>query len=160
MNEYKKLFKSFIYAFSGIGYVIKHERNFRIHLSCIAYMFSILLFTDWFTLTRTDYAILLATCSLVLSLEIVNTAIENSINLYGEKYTEFGKIAKDAGAGAVLISAIIAVLVGISILFQPEAFRSMFLYFKENVGMLILFVLSIVPMSLFIFWGNPFKKRK
>lgn len=160
MNEYKKLFRSFIYAFKGIGYVIKHERNFRIHLSCMVYMFSILLFTDWFTLTRTDYAVLLSVCAVVLSLEIVNTAVENAVNLYGEKHTEFGRIAKDAGAGAVLVSAIFAVLVGISVLFQPEAFRSMFLYFKENVPMLILFVVSAIPMSLFIFWGNPFKKRK
>ena len=91
MNEYKKLFRSFIYAFEGIGYVIKNERNFRIHLSCIIYMFSILLFSDWFSLSRTDYAVLLVVSAVVLSLEIVNTAVENAVNLYGEKYTKFGK---------------------------------------------------------------------
>ncbi len=160
MNEYKKLFKSFTYAFKGIGYVIKHERNFRIHLSCIIYMFSILLFSDWFTLSRTDYAVLLTVSAVVLSLEIVNTGIENAVNLYGEKHTEFGRIAKDAGAGAVLIAAIFAVLTGIAILFQPQAFSDMFNYFIENPVTLLVFVLSIIPMSLFIFWGNPFSKRK
>lgn len=160
MNEYKKLFKSFKYAFKGIGYVIRHERNFRIHLSCIIYMFSILLFSDWFTLSRTDYAVLLTVCAVVLSLEVVNTGIENAVNLYGEMHTEFGRIAKDAAAGAVLIAAIFAVLTGIAILFQPEAFASMFLYFSENPIMLFIFVLSIIPMSVFIFWGNPFRKRK
>ena len=160
MNEYKKLFKSFIYAFEGIGYVIKNERNFRIHLSCIIYMFSILLFSDWFTLSRTDYAVLLVVSAVVLSLEIINTAVENAVNLYGEKYTEFGKIAKDAGAGAVLIAAIFAVLTGIAILFQPDAFINMFMYFKSHPAMLILLLLSIIPMTLFIFWGNPFRKRK
>lgn len=160
MNEYKKLFKSFNYAFKGIGHVMRHERNFRIHLSCIIYMFSILLFSDWFTLSRTDYAVLLTVCAVVLSLEVVNTGIENAVNLYGEKHTEFGRIAKDAAAGAVLIAAIFAVLTGIAILFQPEAFASMFLYFSENPIMLFTFVLSIIPMSVFIFWGNPFRKRK
>ena len=159
MNEYKKLFKSFTYAFKGIGYVIKHERNFRIHISCIIYMFSILCFTDWFDLSRTDYSVLLVISAVVLSLEIVNTAVENAVNLASEEYTEFGRIAKDAAAGAVLLGAIFAVLTGIAILFQPEAFISMYEYFKENVLMLILFVLSIIPMSLFIFWCNPFKKR-
>lgn len=160
MNEYKKLFRSFIYAFEGICYVIKNERNFRIHLSCIIYMFSILLFSDWFTLSRIDYAVLLVVSAVVLSLEIVNTAVENAVNLYGEKYTKFGKIAKDAGAGAVLIAAIFAVLTGIAILFQPDAFINMFMYFKSHPAMLILLLLSIIPMTLFIFWGNPFRKRK
>lgn len=159
MNEYKKLFRSFTYAFKGIGYVIRHERNFRIHLSCIIYMFSILCLTDWFTLSRTDFGVLIVASAVVLSLEIVNTAVENAVNLASEEYTEFGKVAKDAAAGAVLLGAIFAVLTGIAILFQPEAFISMYEYFKENLLMLIIFVLSIIPMSLFIFWGNPFKKR-
>ena len=123
-------------------------------------MFSILLFSDWFTLSRTDYAVLLVISAVVLSLEIVNTAVENAVNLYGEKYTKFGKIAKDAGAGAVLIAAIFAVLTGIAILFQPDAFINMFMYFKSHPAMLILLLLSIIPMTLFIFWGNPFRKRK
>lgn len=160
MNEYKKLFKSFTYAFKGIGYVIKHERNFRIHLSCIIYMFSILTLTDWFKLTRTDYAVLLVVSALVLSLEIVNTAVENSVNLASKEFTEYGRIAKDAAAGAVLIAAIFAVLTGIAILFQPEAFVKMYEYFKDNVLMFILFMVSVIPMTLFIFRGNPFKKRK
>lgn len=160
MNEYKKLFKSFTYAFKGIGYVVKHERNFRIHLTCIIYMFSILCFTDWFTLSRTDFGVLLVASAVVLSLEIVNTAVENAVNLASEEYTEFGRIAKDAAAGAVLLGAIFAVLTGIAILFQVEAFISMYNYFMSNPLMLLLFVLSIIPMSLFIFWGNPFKKRK
>lgn len=160
MNEYRKLFKSFTYAFKGVGYVIKHERNFRIHLSCIIYMFSILTLTDWFKLTRTDYAVLLVVSALVLSLEIVNTAVENSVNLASKEFTEYGRIAKDAAAGAVLIAAIFAVLTGIAILFQPEAFVKMYEYFKDNVLMFILFMVSVIPMTLFIFWGNPFKKRK
>lgn len=159
MDHYKKLFMSFVYAFRGIFRTVANERNLRIHITCVIYMISILLFTDWFVLSRTDWAILVACCGLVIGGEIVNTAIENAVNLASKEYTEYGKIAKDAAAGAVLISAITAVIVGFIILFQPEAFKAMYEYFRENVGMLIVLVLSIIPATLFIFFGIPVKKK-
>lgn len=159
MDHYKKLFMSFVYAFKGIFRTVANERNLRIHITCVVYMISILLFTDWFVLSRTDWAILAVCCGTVIGGEIVNTAIENAVNLASKEYTEYGKIAKDAAAGAVLISAITAVIVGFIILFQPEAFKAMYEYFRENVGMLIVFVLSIIPATLFIFFGIPSKKK-
>ena len=84
-------------------------------------------------------------------------AIENAVNLASEKHTQYGKIAKDAAAGAVLISALCAVIVGIIILYQPAAFRMMFDYFMSNPLMLLVLVLSIIPASLFIFLGVPFR---
>ncbi len=160
MEQYKKLFKSFYYAFKGITYVIRNERNFRIHLTCMIYMFSILSLTDWFVLDSSHWAILLLTSSSVLVAEIINTAVENAVNLASKEYSDFGRIAKDAAAGAVLLSAFFAVLTGIAVLFQKEAFLKMFNYFMDNPLMLMLFVFSIVPASIFIFWGNPFSKRK
>ena len=160
MEHYKKLFMSFVYAFRGIFRTIANERNLRIHLTCVVYMVSILLFTDWFTLSRTDWAVLMLACSAVIGGEIVNTAIENAVNLASEKYTEYGKIAKDAAAGAVLISAFFAVVVGLIILFQPSAFKAMFEYFTSNIQMLIVFVFSIIPATLFIFFGIPTGKGK
>lgn len=160
MEHYKKLFMSFTYAFKGIFRTIANERNLRIHLTCVIYMVSILLFTDWFVLSRTDWAVLMLACSGVIGGEIVNTAIENAVNLASEEYTEYGKIAKDAAAGAVLISAVFAVIVGFIILFQPEAFKTMYEYFKGNISMLAVLILSIVPATLFIFFGVPLKKGK
>ena len=151
---------SFGYAFKGIFRTIANERNLRIHLTCVVYMVSILLFTDWFTLSRTDWAILMLACSGVIGGEIVNTAIENAVNLASKEYTEYGKIAKDAAAGAVLVSAVFAVIVGIIILFQPEAFKAMYEYFRGNLPMFGLLVLSIIPATLFIFFGFPTKKGK
>lgn len=159
MEHYLKLFRSFFYAFRGIFYVIRTERNMRIHLTCLIYMFSILTLTDWFTLSRSDWAILLVASGTVIAGEVFNTAVENAVNLASENFTEYGKISKDAAAGAVLISAIFAVLTGIAILFQPNAFKSMFEYFSGNIPMLIVAVLSIIPATLFIFFGIPGKKR-
>ena len=160
MEHYKKLFMSFVYAFRGIFRTIANERNLRIHITCVVYMVSILLFTDWFSLSRTDWAILMLASAGVIGGEIVNTAIENAVNLASKEYTEYGKIAKDAAAGAVLVSAVFAVIVGIIILFQPDAFRAMYEYFRGNLPMLGVLLLSIIPATLFIFFGFPTKKGK
>lgn len=160
MEHYKKLFMSFVYAFKGIFRTIVNERNFRIHITCVVYMVSILLLTDWFTLSRTDWAVLMLACGSVIGGEIVNTAIENAVNLASKEYTEYGKIAKDAAAGAVLISAIFAVIVGIIIMYQPAAFKAMYEYFTENPFMFAVFLISLIPATLFIFFGVPTKKGK
>lgn len=159
MDSYKKLFKSFVYAFRGIIRTVKSERNLRIHITCLIYMFSILGLTDWFTLTRTDWAILVVTSGTVIAAEIINTAIENAVNLASEAYNKFAEISKDAAAGAVLINAVFAVITGIIILFQPKAFKAMYEYFAGNPMMFILFILSIVPATVFIFFGFNIGKR-
>ena len=151
---------SFVYAFKGIFRTIVNERNLRIHITCVVYMVSILLLTDWFTLSRTDWAVLMLACGSVIGGEIVNTAIENAVNLASKEYTEYGKIAKDAAAGAVLISAIFAVIVGIIIMYQPAAFKAMYEYFTENPFMFAVFLISLIPATLFIFFGVPTKKGK
>ena len=160
MDNYKKLFKSFTYAFKGIFRTVSTERNLRIHITCLVYMFTILGFTDWFTLTRVDYAILLLASGTVISGEIINTAIENAVNLASAEYNKYAETAKDAAAGAVLVFAVFAVATGIAILFQPEAFKAMYEHFKGNVLHFCLFVLSIIPATYFIFFGFSLPKGK
>ncbi len=157
MESYKKLFLGFFYAFRGVVTSVKTERNLRIHLTCLCYMLGFLLCTDWFVLTRTDWALLMLAAGSVLAAELFNTALEHTVDLATKEYAEHAKKAKDAAAGAVLVCAIFAVIVGLCILLQPEAFRQMFAYFKAHLGMFALFVLSIVPASLFIFL--PFGKK-
>ncbi|MBR3815879.1 MAG: diacylglycerol kinase family protein [Clostridia bacterium] len=160
MENIKNLLMSFVYAFRGIGYMIRTERNMRIHITCLIYMFSILIFSDWFVISKTEYVLLLLTSALVLAAETFNTAIENSVNLYGEKRTENGKIAKDAAAGAVLICAIISVIVGIIIMFQPQAFIKMAQYFIANPIMILVVIISLAVATVFIFYGFDFRRRK
>ena len=151
MEYYKKLFRSFVYAFRGVWGTIKSERNMRIHITCVAYMFSILGFTDWFTLSRTDWAILVVASGTVLAAEVINTAIENAVNLATEQYSKFAEISKDAAAGAVLVSAIFAVITGVIIMYQPAAFSAMYNHFTANPLQFALLALSIIPATLFIF---------
>ena len=104
------------HAISGIEYTITHERNFKIEtviaiLVCIA--------SIYFKINITEWMIILLTIALVLTLEIINTSIERSIDLVTKEYAELAKVAKDTAAGAVFVMSIFSVCIGISI-FLPK----------------------------------------
>ncbi len=149
----KSLIKSFGYAFRGIYQALKYERNMRIHFVCMIYMYSFLFIYDFFEVTRTQFAIIFLANAAVVAAELINTAVERTVDLASEERTENGKIAKDTAAGAVLVCAIFAVATGIAVLGQPKAFSAMFSYYRENPVMLAVFVLSIIPATVFIFRG-------
>ena len=67
-------------------------------------------------INTTEWSIVLILFGLVISLELINTAIENAVDLVTEEYNEKAKNAKDIAAGAVLFSAIIAAIIGFIIL--------------------------------------------
>lgn len=155
----KGLLKSFAYAGKGILWCLKNERNMRAHFSLCVYMYAYLLVYDFFVLSKTEWAIILLCNALVFSLEIVNTAIEKAVDLATEEQNRLAKISKDAAAGAVLISAIFSVIVGLVILLQPDAFRAMAEYYKERIYLLVILALSLVLTFAFILKGIPCGKR-
>ena len=161
----KNLLKSFVYAIKGITYCIANERNMRIHLCFTVYMFGFLSFFDFFEVSKTQFAILFAVCGVVMSLEAVNTAVEKAVDLATAEKNPLAKASKDAAAGAVLISAIASVIVGISILYQPEAFSSLFKYYKQNPAVFAALIISLAASFTFVFAGPKkiiglFKKEK
>ncbi len=153
----KNLIKSFGYAFRGIFTALTKERNMRIHIVCMIYMFFFLFAFDFFEISRTDLAILFVSCGCVVGAELINTAIEAVVDLHGKEHTEQGRTAKDCAAGAVLIFAIFSVLCGIAIMYQPTAFELLFKYFLSNPIAIVLFVISVIIFTIFIFKG---KKNK
>ena len=111
------LLKSFKYAFSGIGYVLKTSRNFKIQLifAVISLMFGFLL-----QISQSNYLILIATIMSVLILEILNTSIESIVDLVVKKeFSSLAKISKDTSAGAVLLASINSVIIDVYI-FVPK----------------------------------------
>jgi diacylglycerol kinase (ATP) len=111
------LFVSFRYAWAGLFYAFCTQRNFRIHLSVgsLAIALSI-----WLHLTAVEVAIIGLTIGAVLTMELLNTAIESVVDLaVKQSYHELAKIAKDCAAGAVLVSSLAAVLVAGSLLLPP-----------------------------------------
>ncbi len=160
MNEVKKLIHSFGYAIEGIVNTVLGERNMRIHIVCMIYMYSFLLLTDWFTLTREDWALIFIANAIVLMGELVNTALEKAVDLVTQEKKPLAKAAKDAAAGAVLVGAIFAVCVGLAILLQKEAFAALYAYFSTHITSLVIFALSLILAVLFMFKGLPFIGRK
>ena len=159
----KGLLKCFVYAGSGIVTCIRQERNMRVHLVCMIYMYSYLLIYDFFEVSRTQFAIIFIANAIVVMGELFNTAIEAVVDMaeekFSEKYNRLAKISKDTAAGAVLVGAIFAVCTGIAILAQPDAFRAMFAYYAEKPYMIAALIASLVLSFTFIFTGFNFKKK-
>ena len=108
---------SFKYAFSGISYVLKTSRNFKIQLifAFISLMIGFLL-----QISLTNYVVLIATIMSVLILEILNTSIESIVDLVVKKeFSSLAKISKDTSAGAVLLASFYSVIIAVYI-FVPK----------------------------------------
>ena len=105
----KKVLDSFNNAINGIIDTVRTERTMKIHL--IVSLF-ILIGCFFFDVTKYEFLILAVTISMVISAEIVNTAIEAAIDMTTNYYHPLAKVAKNAAAGAVLVTAINAVVVG------------------------------------------------
>jgi len=111
------LFVSFKYAWAGISYSFQTQRNFRIHVSVCALAIGLSVFLH---LQAVEIAVIGVTSGLVLALELLNTAIESLVDLtVKQTYHDLAKIAKDCAAGAVLVSALVAVLVAGTLLLPP-----------------------------------------
>lgn len=101
------LFISFKYAWAGVSYAFQTQRNFRIHiiLGTLALCLGVFL-----QLSAVEMAVIGLTVGAVLTMELLNTAIESVVDLtVKQTYHELAKIAKDCAAAAVLISAIASV---------------------------------------------------
>lgn len=111
----QKFLKSFYYAMNGVVFLLKSEQNARIH-SVIAILVGILAYV--LGVTRLEAAILFMAVIMVFAIEIINTAIEKIFDLLHPENHNTIRFVKDAMAGAVLISAIIALVVAL-LIFLP-----------------------------------------
>ena len=108
---------SFKYAWAGVRYAFITQRNFRIHTIVATLAVSLGFYLQ---VSAMEMAVITITCAMVMILELINTAIESVVDLtVKQTYHELAKIAKDCAAGAVLLSAIAAVLVAGFILLPP-----------------------------------------
>ncbi|MFC0558043.1 diacylglycerol kinase family protein [Halalkalibacter alkalisediminis] len=112
---FKRLLKSFMYASQGLVFVIKHEQNMQIHIIAAAV---ILLCAYLLNLPTVHWLILLLVIAGMFSLEIMNTAVERTVDLVTEDFHPLAKRAKDIAAAAVFVYCVFAVIIGL-ILFVP-----------------------------------------
>ncbi len=112
----KAFLRGFGYAADGIVYAVRTQRNMRVHLVITTI---VVIAGIFFKLTAVEWAVIAATTGLVLATEMTNTVAELAVDLLIQRHNPLAKAAKDVGAGAVLITAIAAVFVGIAI-FGPR----------------------------------------
>lgn len=110
------LYRSFGYAFEGIFTCIRNERNMKIH---VAVTLLVIIVGFVLGLSITEWCICLGLFGLVMALELVNTAVEAVVDLVTAERHPLAKIAKDTAAGAVLIAAIMAAVIGL-LIFVPK----------------------------------------
>ena len=115
MFSLKKFIKSFYYAFCGLKHSFQEEQSFRIQLfiACV-----VIISMFYFPTTRLEKIILLMTITTVLALELMNTIFEDMLNIIGPNFHPKIRIIKNTMAGAVLLVAFGALIIGL-IIFLP-----------------------------------------
>ena len=121
-HSFKALRRSFKYALNGVFTALTICRNLKIH-----YFMALLAIVAgfYFDIERLEFAVVLIIITLVVTLEMMNTALEKAVDLLTEKYHILALIAKDISAGAVLIASIVAFIIG-ALIYGPhlmELFR-------------------------------------
>jgi diacylglycerol kinase len=107
---------AFGYAFHGWKHVLKTQHNAWVHSFIAA---TVIVVGLWLRLAPRDWAILVLTIAMVFTAEFINTAIEAIVDLASPTHHPLAKLGKDVGAGAVLVAALAAIVVGLLILGPP-----------------------------------------
>ena len=139
----KKIVDSFNYAIEGILYAVRTQRNMRIHMCAALLVLTACFFYD---LSKIEILIITITITMVMVTEMINTAIECTIDATTNYYHPLARIAKNAAAGGVLITAINATVVGYFIFFDKLSSMSFIVIrkIKSSNPYMIFIVLVIV----------------
>lgn len=110
----RKLLHSFKHAWRGVEYTFKHEQNFRVQV-CIAFL--VVLCTFVFNLSKSETIMLYLMITIVLLLELLNTAFEKTLDLLKPRMNLHVQTVKDIMAAMVLLASCAALAIGLTILF-------------------------------------------
>jgi len=113
---WSKTVRSFHFAFEGLFFLLRTQRNAQIEVLIGAAACGV---GAWLGISRVEWAVLIFTIALVLILEGLNTAVEAAIDLASPQIHPLAKAAKDLAAGMVLIAALASIGVGLLILGPP-----------------------------------------
>lgn len=152
----KKFLMGFRYAAAGILHGFT-ERNFRVHICAVC-------FVTWFALrfydlSRGEWAALLLTFAAVISAELFNTAAERLCNRVSPKKDELVKRCKDCAAGAVLVCAVFAVVIGAVLFWDGERLAAVGDFFTSQPLRFLALGIAAAAAAAFVFLPEKFKER-
>ncbi len=143
-------FKGFGYAFLGILHCIKNERNMRFHTVAALY---VLVFARFFDFSCSEWLVLFLTIGAVIAAEMINTAIEELCDKVTQETDPHIKHSKDAAAGAVLVLAIFAAVIGVFLFWNAEGWIRLYTFYMTHPWNLTAVVLLAVCSVFYIVWG-------
>lgn len=116
MNPFDRWLRSARFAYEGIKYALTTQPNMQFHFFA---SFAVLISALFFRLSRTEILLLLLAITLVIVTELINTAVEKTVDLAMPARHPLAKIAKDTAAAAVLVTAVFAAVLGMSVFYGP-----------------------------------------
>lgn len=144
LSHGQKFLKGFDYAYEGLVWAINHEKNMKFHMLALAILLVASLF---FNLSRVEMITLVFAVCFVLGFELLNTSLEQAVNLAsGGKYSPFAKASKDLAAAAVFISALNALFVAYLIFFDKfiDIYNSVIVRITRQPSHLTVTTISLV----------------
>lgn len=137
----KNPFTGFRYAAEGIAHVFRTQKHMRFHFFAFV---AVITLSRWFDLGRGETLVLLLTISLVMTAEMLNTAVEAVVDLVTQEYHPLAKFAKDIAAGAVLMATMNALAVGFILLLGGAPISKL----ESNLGIGNVDVVTVVILAL------------
>lgn len=122
MVSMTRLTKSFYHAIEGVWFAFTHDQNLRIHF-IVAVV--VIILSIYFKVSGFEMGILGVMILLVICAEMINSAIEQMVNLITTEHRKEAKIAKDVSAGMVLLTAVGSIIVGV-LIFLPHVIKLFF----------------------------------
>ncbi|UOF88927.1 diacylglycerol kinase family protein [Fodinisporobacter ferrooxydans] len=146
MIHWKRLIRSFGYAFAGLAYALATQQNMRIHfvIATIAILATIVLDVSKYGMIAVFFSIVLVIC-----MELVNTAIEKTIDYADKGVHPFAKIAKDTAAAAVLLAALNAIITGY-LVFSDCVFPFRIRHLSEIKAQPLPFMLAVLGFMIVV----------
>ncbi|SFX66636.1 diacylglycerol kinase (ATP) [Thermoactinomyces sp. DSM 45891] len=161
MKWVTKVLNSFRYALEGLRYTVVTQRNMRIHF---VVALAVLVVSLYLPLSKFEVLVLFVSIVLVLFAELLNTVIEVIVDMVTEEYHPLAKIAKDVAAGAVLLTAGLAVIVGISV-FYPylnmlfhQVYSTQKALYPANIGLAALIAFDFFLTLMVKAWVHRMRK--
>jgi diacylglycerol kinase (ATP) len=143
-------------AVEGFIHVLKHERNMRVHFLCA---FFILLLAVFLGVNRLEWMILCGATCFVLVAEMINTAIEETLDLIHEKFHLTVGIVKNISAGMVLVSALNALIIGVFVFAKYVSWPVEIAVFRLRHAPWYLTFVSVLVAIFFVIWGKTFGRQ-
>lgn len=115
-SEWAKFIRGFGYAFSGLWYALRTQRNAQVHVIIAALA---ILLGFFLHISTVEFAMIFVAITGVFIAEMFNTVCELCVDLASPEYHPLAKIAKDVAAGTVLLSAMLSIVIGL-LIFGPH----------------------------------------